>query len=519
MKKKLTYFLTEIILVALVFVLLFFYFYNLDKGFMLENNYFPWDSHGYYQVAKNFSLSKPMPVFENPFGERIIFPILFFQIAKILNLELIYGALILNEISSFLIIVCFILLSRKLKISLFSRWFIIIIYLCFWNGPLRYSIYYPGGNYAFDTALISIISLTLLFLLKNKSLIAKILIFSIFFLAGMQRGIAIISIATAPIILIIFYNLITKKFSKKKNYLNINILFYISFVASIFGHLIVKAIIKTEGDYSMIKWIIKSTMLHGNIFEFLYTYYYAYGLFFFIIIIYSLSLKINTLKKIKINETSIYYLGLFLTSIFLSTVGGGDTDRFLLWFSLWYLGVSGFCLDKIKKIYSKKIIILFIIISIFWTRPFIPALPPLGFSEKFIEKSFVQTNYDEKLFVGPNWLKKFKNQTETIRIDDITNRNIYLPKERIGKLVQTIEIPPGQYSDSGRLNYWVHSYKYYINNIPVPLGYMHNQRDMLIDHPWHGKYYIRFIYIIQWIFIQFLFYLYFRPKKKLNHFF
>ena len=88
MKKKIISFITEITLTTLVFVLLFFYFYNLDKGFMLENNYFPWDSHGYYEVAKNFSLSKPMPVFENPFGERIIFPILFFQIAKILNLEL-----------------------------------------------------------------------------------------------------------------------------------------------------------------------------------------------------------------------------------------------------------------------------------------------------------------------------------------------------------------------------------------------------------------------------------------------
>jgi hypothetical protein len=512
MKKKIISFITEITLIAFVFTLLFFYFYNLDRGFMLENNYFPWDSHGYYEVAKNFSLSKPMPVFENPFGERIIFPILFSQIAKILNLELIYGALILNEISSFLIIICFILLSRKLKISLFSRWFIIVIYLCFWNGPLRYSIYYPGGNYAFDTALISIISLTLLFLLKNKSLIVKILIFSIFFLAGMQRGIAIISIATAPIILTIFYNLITKKFSKKKNYLNINILFYISVVASIFGHLIVKAIIKTEGDYSMIKWIIKSTMFHGNIFEFLYTYYYAYGLFFFIIIIYSLSLKINVLKKIKINETSIYYLGLFLTSIFLSTVGGGDTDRFLLWFSLWYLGISGFCLDKIKKIYSKKIIILFIIISIFWTRPFIPALPPLGFSQTFSQNSFVQTNYDEKFFKGPDWLRKFKNKTEIIEIGNAEYPNVYLPKENFIKL-HKITIPDGQYSSRFGHHYWTHAYKYYINNIPVPLGYLHNQRDMLIDHPWHGKYYIRFIYIIQWIFIQFLFFLYFRTRK------
>jgi hypothetical protein len=382
---------------------------------------------------------------------------------------------------------------------------------------LRYSIYYPGGNYAFDTALISIITLTLLFLLKNKSLISKILIFFVFLLGGMQRGIAIIAIASAPIILTFFYNLIIKKFSQKKDCFNINILFYISVVASVLGHLIVKAIIRTEGDYSMIKWIIKSIMFHGNIFEFFYTYYYAYGLFFFIIIIYFLSLKINTLKKIKINEIGIYFLSLFATSVFLSTVGGGDTDRFLLWFSLWYLAISGICLDKIKKIYSKKIIFLFIIISIFWTRPFIPAIPPLGFSHKFSQNSFVQTNYDERFFKGPNWLKKFKNKTEIIEIGDRDYPNVYLPKENVKKL-QEITIPENQYSSSG-YHYWIHAYKYYINNIPIPLGYLHNQRDMLIDHPWHGKYYIRFFYIIQWIFIQLLFFFYFKPKRKLDNFF
>ena len=36
-------------------------------------------------------------------------------------------------------------------------------------------------------------------------------------------------------------------------------------------------------------------------------------------------------------------------------------------------------------------------------------------------------------------------------------------------------------------NQYIQPYKYRINDIPFPLGYLHNQKKALVDHPWHGE--------------------------------
>jgi uncharacterized protein with ParB-like and HNH nuclease domain len=56
-------------------------------------------------------------------------------------------------------------------------------------------------------------------------------------------------------------------------------------------------------------------------------------------------------------------------------------------------------------------------------------------------------------------------------------------------------------------------YKYQINNIPFPLGYLHNQRDALVDHPTFGKPWVRLFYMLQWIVLTIFFI--FCIKKKI----
>ena len=64
---------------------------------------------------------------------------------------------------------------------------------------------------------------------------------------------------------------------------------------------------------------------------------------------------------------------------------------------------------------------------------------------------------------------------------------------------------PKEQIDGDYLNPYRFAYKYRINDIPFPLGYVHNQKNALIDHPWHGKPWVRFALILQWIFFQLLY--------------
>jgi hypothetical protein len=52
---------------------------------------------------------------------------------------------------------------------------------------------------------------------------------------------------------------------------------------------------------------------------------------------------------------------------------------------------------------------------------------------------------------------------------------------------------------------YLSAYKYKINNIPFPIGYLHNQRDALIDHPTFGSFWVRLLYILQWFVLTILF--------------
>ena len=90
--------------------------------------------------------------------------------------------------------------------------------------------------------------------------------------------------------------------------------------------------------------------------------------------------------------------------------------------------------------------------------------------------------------------------------EDKIYKNIYVDKN--DKFTHEVEIPSGQYFHYAKFRNYIHAYKYRINDIPFPLGYIHNHRNALVDHPYHGHRIIRFIYITQWLVLQVLFLIY-----------
>jgi hypothetical protein len=45
------------------------------------------------------------------------------------------------------------------------------------------------------------------------------------------------------------------------------------------------------------------------------------------------------------------------------------------------------------------------------------------------------------------------------------------------------------------------SYKYELNNIPIPFGFSHNHYEALVLHPYHGESRIKAILLLQWAFM------------------
>ena len=501
----------EYIITTFLFCIFLYYFYNLDKGMLLERQFSPWDSF-YYKIIANSFLDGNFVTTMYPFNERILFPFVIASFSKLFQTDIVFSSFIINLISTYIIVIIILFSLNFFKVTKFSKFFTIIFFFISFIMPLRYSIYYPGNNYAFDILLFSLIILFTFLQIKKSSKFLFFLCIILSIIATLERGVVIFCIYFFPFITFIF---LKKKISKNSNYKKQ--IFYFSFYvsASALTFVLLKIFgLDGEGDYNMLAEVISSIHFQANIFEFFYKYYYGLGVFFFIIITFVLLNlknflnKIKSVKKIKISN--LYILIIFLSSIFFSTVGGrGDVDKHLLWFLLPYITLSAIFLDKLYKIpkFNSKFLLFIFIIGILGARPFIPAWPPVAFSNIFVEKNHVNTNYTDKLYFGPEFLKKFKNKMNKYTIgDDKVYKNIYVDKNE--KFIHEVEIPGGQYFDYAKFRNYIHAYKYRINDIPFPLGYIHNHRNALIDHPYHGHRIIRFIYIAQWLFFQFLFLLY-----------
>ena len=201
--KKIKY--LDYFLVIPIFIFTLIYFYQLDKGLLLENNYFPWDSHYYFEMALNFRDDLNLISFKYPVNERILFPFILAFLSKYLSIEMTYAALILNLTSTFCITFLLVFFLNEFNIKFLNKFFIIIIFLTSFIMPLRFSIYYPGSNFAFDVFIVSLISSILYFQIKNNNQILFFISIILSIIGTLERGILILMIYLLPLIIFFFH--------------------------------------------------------------------------------------------------------------------------------------------------------------------------------------------------------------------------------------------------------------------------------------------------------------------------
>jgi hypothetical protein len=173
--------------------------------------------------------------------------------------------------------------------------------------------------------------------------------------------------------------------------------------------------------------------------------------------------------------------------LFFAFVGGTDSERFLLWaFPFYfYFGLLAFSL---------------LLVAVLWTRMYVPAIPHLLFLKKINSPHGVRTNLNPALYRGPGLLLPLRRELVAVaRQDAYSTKWIakpeLLPKPYVAKAVteSILETP------------YHGSYSFAVNNLPFPLGFAHNQYELLAIHPYHGDYRLRQFLLAQWLLLYDLF--------------
>jgi hypothetical protein len=138
--------LDNILLVSVFFLLSVFYI-NVEHGDIRHLQLFPWDSGLYRELAEKFFINDGKQIEAiYPFGPRLLFPYLYGYLANHFLITYSNAAFFVNLFSSLLVTLFAFSLWRVNGIKRSTAWIGILLFMMLAIGPLRSSIYYPGGG-------------------------------------------------------------------------------------------------------------------------------------------------------------------------------------------------------------------------------------------------------------------------------------------------------------------------------------------------------------------------------------
>jgi hypothetical protein len=507
----------ELALLAVLFVVCTFFYAHFDPDEMRAYGIYPWDSLVYRDLAETFRNGSYWHLEHMyPFGPRILFPVIYGNISGILGLPFIDAAYYLNLFSAFLVALFTFVLWRKYRVCKLLSWIAISIFLFSWLGPVRYSGFYPGGAFAFESLLVCVL-FVILANSERSRLFPLILLSLLVFVISCGREFItyiILMVLASKYLVCDLRGGIPARFLAKSDFLhrvhsNLKNRSYIALslfsVSSICAYFFSRSVVLDSGayDYSLIDTIVKFGKFHLDPGEFLYPILYALGPFS-LILLFVLSFRktrISFSREIHEFFPHADLILIFCTAgLIFCMVGGTDSDRFLLWFFPFYALVSLKALQVLARLNHRRMrfSLLFILLAgLMWSRFYVPAIPHLIFPD-YLYSSYVgvRTNLDPELYFGPAFMKAYREPLKEIPASEAYTstfiENLPAIPDRPAYVASSLE----KYA-FGKL--YTGSYKYDLNTIPFPLGYAHNQYELLSAHPFHGNYGIRMMLLAQWV--------------------
>jgi hypothetical protein len=260
-----------------------------------------------------------------------------------------------------------------------------------------------------------------------------------------------------------------------------------------------------HSSYSIVEHIVTYGWFHLHIVEFLYPLFYALGPIFIIgfsfMAIKELRKKLFTSVVNSINHISLVVMFCFFGFIF-GMLGGTDSDRFLLWFFPFFTLFALRSIEIMVAYNGKQLLfILFILIfsSLFFSRFYVPGTPNIFFpGNKYGSQANIKTNYSPSLYYGPTFMEKYRLPLQNVPLDDA-----FIYGGGVKNIEKLVQIPASisKNTEGNRRHWYKNHYKYNINNIPIPLGFPHNQYELFAAHPFYGGKVIKILFLLQWLFI------------------
>jgi hypothetical protein len=500
------------IIFLLLSVISIFYFY-FDTKTILALEIFPWDSNYYRSLAENLHSNEVSQLVETPpFGYRVLFPWMYGLIHNIFGISYIYSALALNLISSYIALLLYYILWRREGCSKKISWVGVIYFSVFWLGPIRQSIFYPGGSFAFELLLITF----LFFILTrpyNGMKTGLINIASIFILSlGREFITYIVLFVTVTHMLFKFtisniniQQKVLHKFIemvKCRNTLNLFLLSCSSIAAYIYVRQLVES--HNNSSYSVIETIFTYGWFHLHLLEFMYPLLYSFGVIAIILLVILMLKKFRNIFFFRICESikNLDILLLFcIIGIIFGMLGGTDSDRFLLWFFPYFFVFFSKCIDVLIGLHNRNtstVIFILAFVSLFVSRFYVPATPNIFFpgDGKYGSQASIKTDYNPSLYYGLNAMENFRLPLKEVPIEDAF---VYGSREiNVDNIGGAPKIPVSIGKSSSDSHWYRGHYKYEINNIPFPFGFSHNQYELFSAHPFYGGRRIKVLLLLQW---------------------
>jgi len=497
----------NLVLITLIYTVCFVIYSAFDPDEMRSLGAFPWDSSVYRRIAEQINENGLLNLEgAYPWGPRLLYPFLYSFIESNTSLSYVESAGYLNAFSGYLVVVFSYVFLCKNGVPKFLALFISLSYTVAWIGPLRYSLYYPGGAFGFETLLICILFLVLT---KSQSNLKFVLWGApIIFLLTIGREV-IFYIIILLFLASIFVTLIHRYTVQTTPTFLVSMPkitdLITPLIASLFGYIIARILVSgTDSGYSTISTIISFGWFHLHLGELLYPFFYALGPIFLVSITCSIfpSLRkrlIDSLMSSTKNGSIVFIFA--LSGVVFALVGGTDSDRFILWFFPFFalVGAHAFVaiLGSVK--FKKTFSVFIIFVTLLWTRFYVPAIPHVFFpGELYNAVAGVRSNLSPDLFYGPRIMEKFRLPLQEIPAEDMYVDSIILDNfELIGGSHANISTFIDRESRPG--SPFRGSYAFEINNIPIPLGFAHNQYELFVAHPYHGATKVRAVLLFQWL--------------------
>jgi hypothetical protein len=327
-----------------------------------------------------------------------------------------------------------------------------------------------------------------------------IIAFTGLFLAGIGREFTV-GISLGTLVLLISLKLLQRKYPTltipEYNFIRL----FPGFLIGFSGYLFARWLIPNNHEFEWsITYTLKDTFRTNlNPINFIYPFYAGLGIFFFVILA-NFSTKITLksfVQKLRTEKHSFLIAIFALIAIVIAFLGGPDRDRYLMWyFPLFgYLAIKSF--QNIISFLRKKFVFVgfLIIVTMCWTRFYIPAIPHLVFDKNFPVQT--KTDYNPKYFAGFRLLEKQRLPLKKFEV--VPDSSIIMDKRPAYQIAYFAE---NQTLNAEGLKHMPMLYKHHANYIPFPLGIPTNQYELLTTHPFWGNYRVRTALLAQWLALQ-----------------